>query len=1155
MPIPTVRRSNRDRHMVYSSLKENAIGMDSPLIKSLVCEANTKNDLFLRRSSRNRVHKSFDNYVNYSPLNKSELSDNDENIPHRPRRQPVNRQYLYDEDYDEPETEYIVLQRRNRRTRHSAPSKDLTVVPSTSRRTKRSTAAEEVDDVDGGIVGTLEMSQNEDSQQAEDNEVLEEPEFSSLSERVKRRRQQFDEEEELQKPRAKRAKRVQYEDDEEPELSQNATRKRENGGERYSVSPEPDDGRRYFFRRNRNQVIRLQDEFSKKRPRRRSIRQSTRGSRSESKRTSRYRESSSSSTSDSDNDAMAKDLKAEAKFERRKLKSLEKGRSKFLPMNMNATEWKNRQNLNNLILSNSTQVVGDLEPMSVDKSTTFKQIGGLDSHIQSLKEMVAFPLLYPELFAKFNISAPKGVLFYGPPGTGKTLVARALANECSKDGKKVSFFMRKGADCMSKWVGESERQLRLLFDQAYQMRPSIIFFDEIDGLAPVRSSKQDQIHSSIVSTLLALMDGLDNRGEVVIIGATNRLDSIDPALRRPGRFDRELRFDLPDRNARKSILNIHTCKWEVGKPSDEILESLSEKTSGYCGADLKALCAEAVLVAIRNRYPHIYIRDEKLDLNLDSVEVSEWHFDQALRRIVPASRRGATMSIGTVNPRTNVFLKENVERILNEKIPSGYLGKSKDKVVKKASGEEKKDEDVTMNEKGTSEGDRESEAQKTASEAEKVAELEEVLQYLCVPLAVPAFRILLNSDGEKGQTRYYLPALLSKLDHLPVFSVSFHSLYTNGQPEETLSNIVTGVSQATARGSCAILTLPDIDCLQQQISASLWDMIVTSLQRFDDFTPLLIIATSKTAYNECDDTIKEIFKKRNSFEITLPTKTTRQEYFKKIMEEATEEPKRFDFTSCPEPKPAVQENYTAPKLTEAELKALEKSYEIMQRQLRIFLRDILAKLIRDRRFNVFNLPVNTEDAEDYYEIITNPMCLSDMMSKIDQKRYNNAREFLDDITLIKENAWEYNPPTRMEDLHIRHSAAALLDTTEALFDNELDEQFEIKLAETLKIITETKERLYGKAKDEKEKKKAEEEEEAKPEQEGREKEKKEVVINKEKLDELVQFAVTRTQEWPIQDIEALGVTLITHIQEYRDSWDRADLTDKLYDVLCTFERD
>jgi SpoVK/Ycf46/Vps4 family AAA+-type ATPase len=149
--------------------------------------------------------------------------------------------------------------------------------------------------------------------------------------------------------------------------------------------------------------------------------------------------------------------------------------------------------------------------------------------------MVFLPLVYPELFERFHISPPRGVLFYGPPGTGKTLVARALAAQASRAGRRVSFFMRKGADILSKWVGEAERQLRLLFEEAQRHAPSIIFFDEIDGLAPVRSSKQDQIHNSIVSTLLALMDGLDSRGQVVVVGATNRVDALDGALRRPGR--------------------------------------------------------------------------------------------------------------------------------------------------------------------------------------------------------------------------------------------------------------------------------------------------------------------------------------------------------------------------------------------------------------------------------------------------------------------------------------------------------------------------------------------------------------------------------------------------------------------------------------------
>ncbi|XP_062438014.1 ATPase family AAA domain-containing protein 2-like [Rhea pennata] len=194
-----------------------------------------------------------------------------------------------------------------------------------------------------------------------------------------------------------------------------------------------------------------------------------------------------------------------------------------------------------------TDVADPVDPVQIDGSVRFDGVGGLSDHISALKEMVIFPLLYPEFFERFKLRPPRGCLFYGPPGTGKTLVARALANECSQGDRRISFFMRKGADCLSEWVGESERQLRLLFEQAYKMWPSIIFFDEIDGLAPVRSSRQDQIHSSLVTTLLALMDGLESRGEIVVIGATNRLDSLDPALWRPGRFDREFLFALPNK--------------------------------------------------------------------------------------------------------------------------------------------------------------------------------------------------------------------------------------------------------------------------------------------------------------------------------------------------------------------------------------------------------------------------------------------------------------------------------------------------------------------------------------------------------------------------------------------------------------------------------
>jgi SpoVK/Ycf46/Vps4 family AAA+-type ATPase len=212
------------------------------------------------------------------------------------------------------------------------------------------------------------------------------------------------------------------------------------------------------------------------------------------------------------------------------------------------------------------------------------------------------------LFDRLGISAPRGVLLHGHPGTGKTLVVRALAGACSRGGQQVSYFARKGADILGKYVGDSERQLRLLFQVAEQCQPAIIFFDEIDGLAPSRCGDRDQTQSSVVSTLLALMDGLSSRGSVVVIGATNRPDSLDPALRRPGRFDREIYFPLPSTEDRTSILRLHTRTWSPA-PSPEILATVAKATPGFAGADLQALCVEAAMTALRRVVPLKYILD------------------------------------------------------------------------------------------------------------------------------------------------------------------------------------------------------------------------------------------------------------------------------------------------------------------------------------------------------------------------------------------------------------------------------------------------------------------------------------------------------------------------------------------------------------------
>ncbi|GAB4846497.1 hypothetical protein Ancab_025502 [Ancistrocladus abbreviatus] len=235
-------------------------------------------------------------------------------------------------------------------------------------------------------------------------------------------------------------------------------------------------------------------------------------------------------------------------------------------------------------------------------SEGWESVAGLQDVIQCMKEVVILPLLYPEFFKNLGLAPPRGVLLHGYPGTGKTLVVRALIGSCARGDKRIAYFARKGADCLGKYVGDAERQLRLLFQVAERCQPSIIFFDEIDGLAPVRTRHQDQTHSSVVSTLLALMDGLKSRGSVIVIGATNRPDAVDPALRRPGRFDREIYFPLPSTKDRASILALHTRKWPkpVGGP---LLQWIATRTAGFAGADLQALCAQAAIAALKRSCP------------------------------------------------------------------------------------------------------------------------------------------------------------------------------------------------------------------------------------------------------------------------------------------------------------------------------------------------------------------------------------------------------------------------------------------------------------------------------------------------------------------------------------------------------------------------
>ena len=264
---------------------------------------------------------------------------------------------------------------------------------------------------------------------------------------------------------------------------------------------------------------------------------------------------------------------------------------------------------------------------------TYEDIGGLTDEIKKVREMIELPLRHPEIFEKLGIEAPKGVLLYGPPGTGKTLLAKAVANESS-----AHFISISGPEIMSKFYGESEARLREIFKEAREKSPSIIFIDEIDSIAPKREEVTGEVERRVVSQMLSLMDGLESRGKVIVISATNRPNAIDPALRRPGRFDREIEIRVPDKKGRKDILTIHTRNMPLA--DDVHIDKISGVSHGYVGADLEYLCKEAAMKCLRRLLPEISLEEEKLPPEtLEKLIVNGEDFQKAQYEITPSGMR------------------------------------------------------------------------------------------------------------------------------------------------------------------------------------------------------------------------------------------------------------------------------------------------------------------------------------------------------------------------------------------------------------------------------------------------------------------------------------------------------------------------------------
>lgn len=609
----------------------------------------------------------------------------------------------------------------------------------------------------------------------------------------------------------------------------------------------------------------------------------------------------------------------------------------------------------------------DIQPLQIDESVSFDDIGGLSEYVDALKEMVFFPLLYPDFFANYHITPPRGVLLCGPPGTGKTLIARALACAASKAGQKVSFYMRKGADVLSKWVGEAERQLKLLFEEAQRNQPSIIFFDEIDGLAPVRSSKQEQIHNSIVSTLLALMDGLDSRGQVVLIGATNRIDAIDGALRRPGRFDREFNFPLPGCEARAEILDIHTRKWKQ-PPSKELKLELAASCVGYCGADLKALCTEAAIRAFREKYPQVYTSDDKFVIDVDSVEVEKFHFIEAMSTITPAAHRGSIVQSRPLSSVVAPCLRRHFQKtmsIISDIFPVIAISSESSKLSKLSYGS-------------------------------------------TIPLVYRP-RLLL-CGGEGVGLDHLGPAILHELEKFPVHSLGLPSLLSDPSaktPEEALVHIFGEARRTTP----SILYLPQFHLWAENAHEQLKAVLLTLLEELPSDFPIFLLGTCSLPPVELNEDHSSVFPQQSVYVVDKPSSEDRSIFFDRLIEAALSIPsdsktKKSQKSASLLELPKAPKVATGPKASELKAKAEAEGHAL--RRLRMCLRDICNRILYDKRFSAFHYPVMDEDAPNYRSIIQNPMDIATLLQHVDSGKYITCKAFLEDFDLILINAKRYN---------------------------------------------------------------------------------------------------------------------------------------------------
>ena len=654
----------------------------------------------------------------------------------------------------------------------------------------------------------------------------------------------------------------------------------------------------------------------------------------------------------------------------------------------------------------------------------FQGVAGLDHHLKALEEMVLLPLKEPNLFKSLGITPPRGVLFHGPPGTGKTLVARQLARACSAhlvknrphddraEAKRsgVAFFVRNGADCLSKYVGEAEKALGSLFDEAKAKAPSIIFFDELDGLAPARAAGRggsgELAQHSVVATLLALMDGLADRGDVVVIGATNRPDALDPALRRPGRFDRELQFCAPDETQRRAILALHTESWAPSsKPTPQLLSALAARTAGFCGADLRALCTEAALAAVRRARPDLY---ENTPGSRTAVVVSARDFEAAARKAAPAALRRSDLDVDACAPQALAphrapLYQASVDEALRA------LGARPPPAAAEPTGA--------------------SAAFAAAISARRAP------RKALAPFAAPASLVLAAADGARSRD-----VVLAAVAHAfkargaGVAECGYATLLRDaartGLPlDACLAARARDARRTAAPHADAVLVVQDVDGWSARAPDPLHLAFAAILNELRRDQRLVVVATAADAAAPRPAWLADA-----ALVVVPPASPAARVAFWTAGLLDVKAAFRAALEALAAPAPPAAEAPAAPPAPAPPKAVVAKRDDAKARhcwrELRVFLRACLRELRSDRALAPLWRPVDPEEQPEYLAVVAEPLDLGVVRARVDAARYKTLGAFLEDVGRVRTNAARlraaFPGDARADDLsHAAHNAEDL----------------------------------------------------------------------------------------------------------------------------------